>query len=102
MTPSVSMNGVSQSSAYCVAIEGDPVKFLAGVPKAGLPGGGGGDGGHVAGVWGLPVRLVETHHVFRGLRWWEVLKGNVAFFFASCSVTDGRGRFGFVEVTVAP
>ena len=36
--------------------------------ESGLPGGGGGNGGHVAGVWALPVRLVETHHVFWGLR----------------------------------
>ena len=68
MTPSASMNGVSQFSSYCVAIERDPVKIFGRRAESGLPGGGGGDGGHVAGVWGLPVRLVETHHLFRGLR----------------------------------
>ena len=81
---------------------GGPGEIFGRRAEGGRPGGAGGDGGHVAGEWGLPVRLAETHNVFRGLRWWEVLKGNLAVFFASVSVTDGQGRVGFVEVTVAP
>lgn len=80
------------------ADEGTAAQFAEG----GGPGRGGGGGVHVARVRGLPVRLVEAHHVFRGRGRGEVFEGFVAVAVALGGVADGGGSVGCVQVAVAP
>lgn len=70
--------------------------------EGGFPGGGGGGRVHVAGVRGLPVGLVESHHVIRGGGSGEGFEGVVAVYVVLGGVADGSGRVGRVEVAVAP
>lgn len=80
------------------ADEGSAAHFAESI----FPGGRRGGRIHVAGVRGLPVRLVESHHVSRGRGSWEGFEGVVAICVIRGGVADGGGSVGFVEIAITP
>ena len=81
--------------------KGRPDEFFVTLAEGGFPDSVGDWKLHVAGIWGLPVRLVETHHVLRSGWCLEVLPDSVAVFVALCGTAVGRSRVIFFEVIIA-